>query len=85
MFNLNRSTTLDSNLFSNYFGSCPVISAQGRTFHVTTHTVEDVYEQIPNYRLPTDSPAAVRNKYRGNKKNTPQSDALGSGPTGCME
>lgn len=68
LFNLNRSATLDSNLFSNYFGACPVISAKGRTFPVTTFFVEDVYEQIPNYRLATDSPAAVGNNYRVNKK-----------------
>ena len=85
LFNLNRSATLDSNLFSNYFGACPVISAKGRTFPVTTFFVEDVYEQIPNYRLATDSPAAVGNNYRVNEKKVLHSDSLGSGLTGCME
>ncbi|PRQ35065.1 putative RNA helicase [Rosa chinensis] len=30
------SATVDSNLFSNYFGGCPVITAEGRTHPVTT-------------------------------------------------
>lgn len=62
------SATLDSNLFSNYFGDCPVISARGRTFPVSTYFLEDVYEQLPNYKLATDSPAAVGNDYKANRK-----------------
>uniref|UniRef100_A0A7I4CTE9 RNA helicase n=1 Tax=Physcomitrium patens TaxID=3218 RepID=A0A7I4CTE9_PHYPA len=62
------SATLDSNLFSNYFGDCPVISAKGRTFPVTTYFLEDVYEQLSNYKLATDSPAAMGNDYKANRK-----------------
>ncbi|KAH9625552.1 hypothetical protein KSS87_023449, partial [Heliosperma pusillum] len=50
------SATVDSSLFSKYFGDCPVITAEGRTHPVSTYYLEDVYENI-QYRLPTDSPA----------------------------
>ncbi|KAJ0020057.1 hypothetical protein Pint_31398 [Pistacia integerrima] len=53
------SATVDSELFSRYFGHCPVITAQGRTHPVTTYFLEDIYESI-NYRLASDSPASIR-------------------------
>lgn len=56
-----RSATVDSNLFSTYFGNCPVITAEGRTHPVTAYFLEDIYESI-NYCLPSDSPAAIRNE-----------------------
>ncbi|KAM5573325.1 DExH-box ATP-dependent RNA helicase DExH7, chloroplastic-like [Rosa sericea] len=52
------SATVDSNLFSNYFGGCPVITAEGRTHPVTTYFLEDIYERI-DYRLASDSPASM--------------------------
>ncbi|XP_041014528.1 DExH-box ATP-dependent RNA helicase DExH7, chloroplastic isoform X1 [Juglans microcarpa x Juglans regia] len=55
------SATVDSNLFSRYFGNCPIITAEGRTHPVTTYFLEDIYESI-NYRLPSDSPASIRNE-----------------------
>jgi ATP-dependent RNA helicase DHX29 len=58
------SATLDSNLFSSYFGNCPVISAKGRTFPVTTFFLENIYEQL-DYRLASDSPAAFLNSSKG--------------------
>lgn len=54
-----RSATVDSTLFSSYFGHCPVLTAQGRTHPVTTYFLEDIYESI-NYHLASDSPAALR-------------------------
>jgi ATP-dependent RNA helicase DHX29 len=48
---------VDANLFSKYFGDCPVITAEGRTHPVSTIFLEDVYEKI-NYSLPSDSPAS---------------------------
>jgi len=54
-----RSATVDADLFSRYFGHCPVITAQGRTHPVTTHFLEEIYESI-NYLLAPDSPAALR-------------------------
>lgn len=54
-----RSATVDSNLFSRYFGDCPVITAQGRTHPVTNYFLEDIYESI-NYRLASDSLASIR-------------------------
>lgn len=53
-----RSATVDSHLFSHYFGNCPVITAQGRTHPVSTYFLEDIYESI-NYRLASDSPASL--------------------------
>jgi ATP-dependent RNA helicase DHX29 len=56
-----RSATVDSNLFSRYFGDCPVITAEGRTHPVTTYFLEDIYESI-NHHLPSDSLASIRNE-----------------------
>lgn len=53
-----RSATVDSSLFSRYFGNCPVVTAEGRTHPVTTYFLEDIYDQI-NYRLASDSPASL--------------------------
>ncbi|XP_071736859.1 DExH-box ATP-dependent RNA helicase DExH7, chloroplastic [Rutidosis leptorrhynchoides] len=53
------SATVDSQLFSHYFGDCPVIHAQGRTHPVTSHFLEDIYESI-DYRLGSDSIASLR-------------------------
>ncbi|XP_020533292.1 DExH-box ATP-dependent RNA helicase DExH7, chloroplastic isoform X2 [Jatropha curcas] len=64
------SATVDSTLFSSYFGHCPVLTAQGRTHPVTTYFLEDIYESI-NYHLTSDSPAAL--KYQ-----TPTFDKSGS-------
>ncbi|KAI4298953.1 hypothetical protein L6164_032458 [Bauhinia variegata] len=50
------SATVDSSLFSRYFGNCPVVTAEGRTHPVTTYFLEDIYDQI-SYRLASDSPA----------------------------
>lgn len=54
-----RSATVDSNLFSSYFGQCPVLTAEGRTHPVTNYFLEDIYECI-NYNLASDAPAALR-------------------------
>ncbi|GJN02913.1 hypothetical protein PR202_ga20305 [Eleusine coracana subsp. coracana] len=51
------SATVDSSLFARYFGGCPVISVEGRTHPVSTHFLEDVYEQL-DYCLALDSPAS---------------------------
>ncbi|XVF68240.1 hypothetical protein PTKIN_Ptkin10aG0189200 [Pterospermum kingtungense] len=55
------SATVDSDLFSRYFGLCPVITAQGRTHPVTTYFLEDIYESI-DYHLASDSPASLRDE-----------------------
>ncbi|KAK7265506.1 hypothetical protein RJT34_33126 [Clitoria ternatea] len=52
------SATVDSSLFSRYFSHCPVVTAEGRTHPVTTHFLEDIYDQI-KYRLASDSPASL--------------------------
>lgn len=39
---------------------------------MTTWFLEDVYQQLPSYKLATDSPAAVGNDYKAiRKKVTP--------------
>lgn len=52
-----RSATVDSSLFSRYFGHCPVIIAEGRTHPVSTNFLEDIYEKL-NYCLASDSRAS---------------------------
>lgn len=53
------SATLDSDLFADYFGACPVLAAAGRTFPVQQLFLEDAY-QATGYILDADSPAALR-------------------------
>ncbi|KAJ6928032.1 DExH-box ATP-dependent RNA helicase DExH7 [Populus alba x Populus x berolinensis] len=64
------SATVDSNLFSRYFGQCPVLTAQGRTHPVTNYFLEDIYEYI-NYKLASDAPAALRYETSAIDKNGP--------------
>ncbi|KAL5787272.1 hypothetical protein ACOSP7_004221 [Xanthoceras sorbifolium] len=67
------SATVDSDLFSRYFGHCPVITAQGRTHPVTTYFLEDIYQSI-NYHLASDSPASI--SYDTSTKDQLQSGAV---------
>jgi len=53
------SATVDATLLSAFFGGCPVLTAEGRTFPVETLHLEDVYERL-SYLLAPDSPAALR-------------------------
>ncbi|XP_019173848.1 PREDICTED: DExH-box ATP-dependent RNA helicase DExH7, chloroplastic isoform X2 [Ipomoea nil] len=64
------SATVDSHLFSQYFGHCPVITAQGRTHPVSSYFLEDIYENI-NYRLASDSPASMNYGAPRKEKNAP--------------
>ncbi|CAI9103779.1 OLC1v1002330C1 [Oldenlandia corymbosa var. corymbosa] len=61
------SATVDSHLFSQYFGACPVITAEGRTHPVTTYFLEDIYEAT-DYRLASDSPAYLNYETMPNEK-----------------
>ncbi|XP_020965227.1 DExH-box ATP-dependent RNA helicase DExH7, chloroplastic [Arachis ipaensis] len=61
------SATVDSSLFSKYFGHCPVVTAEGRTHPVTTYFLEDIYDQI-DYRLPSDSPVSLTSTFRKEQK-----------------
>nr|APO15850.1 helicase [Sesuvium portulacastrum] len=58
------SATVDSSLFSRYFGECPVITAEGRTHPVSTYFLEDIYETI-GYHLSSDSPACLGSETYG--------------------
>ncbi|EXB29033.1 ATP-dependent RNA helicase DHX29 [Morus notabilis] len=70
------SATVDSNLFSRYFGDCPVITAEGRTHPVTNYFLEDIYESI-NYRLASDSAAAIRYETFTKEKGGPVNNRRG--------
>lgn len=70
------SATVDSNLFSNYFGGCPVITAEGRTHPVTTYFLEDIYERI-DYRLASDSPASMVYGTSSGEKTGPVNNSRG--------
>ncbi|CAA7396962.1 unnamed protein product [Spirodela intermedia] len=65
------SATVDSSLFSRYFGNCPVITAEGRTYPVTTLFLEDIYEKL-KYSLPSDSSSSGRH-YKSTKAKFGQS------------
>ncbi|VDN25623.1 unnamed protein product, partial [Gongylonema pulchrum] len=40
------SATIDTNLFTNYFGGCPVIQLEGRTFPVQHYFLEDIVQML---------------------------------------
>ena len=61
------SATMNAHVFQDYLPNAPHIEAQGRTFPVTHHFLEDTYELL-SYVLPRDSPAAVRAGRGGAKK-----------------
>ncbi|KAG0494394.1 hypothetical protein HPP92_005388 [Vanilla planifolia] len=62
------SATVDSNLFSRYFGNSPIIKVEGRTHPVSVVYLEDIYEKL-EYRIPLDSmvSGAFLNNNRGRK------------------
>ncbi|CAK9165419.1 unnamed protein product [Ilex paraguariensis] len=70
------SATVDSHMFSHYFGHCPVITAKGRTHPVSTYFLEDVYENI-NYRLASDSPASITYESSAPQKSAPVNNRRG--------
>ncbi|KAI5058462.1 hypothetical protein GOP47_0026632 [Adiantum capillus-veneris] len=74
------SATVDASIFSSYFGDCPVVKVQGRTFPVETIYLEDIYEML-DYQLASDSPAALKNSFF-NWKNNKASRNLVSGSRG---
>nr|KAJ0192660.1 hypothetical protein LSAT_V11C800445650 [Lactuca sativa] len=53
------SATVDSQLFSHYFGDCPVIHARGRTHLVPTYFLEDIHDSV-DYKLASDSLSSLR-------------------------
>nr|KAJ0225871.1 hypothetical protein LSAT_V11C100046900 [Lactuca sativa] len=54
------SARVDSQLFSHYFGDCPVIHAQGRTHPVPTYFLEDIHDSVDYKLLASDSLASLR-------------------------
>ncbi|GAX74754.1 hypothetical protein CEUSTIGMA_g2201.t1 [Chlamydomonas eustigma] len=53
------SATVDAGLFAAYFGGCPVLSAEGRTYPVEQYFLEDVYAAT-QYKLAPDAKAALQ-------------------------
>ncbi|KAK6157006.1 hypothetical protein DH2020_011254 [Rehmannia glutinosa] len=70
------SATVDSRMFSQYFGNCPVVTAQGRTHPVSTQFLEDIHEKL-NYRLASDSPASINYGISGVEKSAPVGNRRG--------
>lgn len=64
-----RSATVDSHMFSKYFGYCPVVTAEGRTHPVSTQFLEDIHEKL-SYRLASDSPSSINYGISSTKKVT---------------
>ncbi|KAH6554610.1 hypothetical protein KP509_1Z321000 [Ceratopteris richardii] len=62
------SATVDATIFSSYFGNCPVVKVEGRTFPVKTFYLEDIYEML-DYHLASDSSAAIKNTSTKMSKN----------------
>lgn len=59
------SATLNAELFSKYFGGCPVIEIPGRTFPVEKVFLEDIME-MTNYVMEENGPFARKVK-KGNR------------------
>ncbi|CAA0838996.1 RNA helicase family protein [Striga hermonthica] len=70
------SATVDSHMFSQYFGNCPVVTAKGRTHPVSTQFLEDIHEKL-HYRLASDSPASINYGMSGVEKNAPVGNKRG--------
>nr|KAJ0200965.1 hypothetical protein LSAT_V11C600331780 [Lactuca sativa] len=68
------SARVDSQLFSHYFGDCPVIHAQGRTHPVPTYFLEDIHDSV-DYKLASDSLASLRSN-APKQKDTEEEDTL---------
>jgi hypothetical protein len=73
------SATIDLQLLSEYFGWCPRMTAQGRTFPVKQLYLEDVYE-MTGYNLEADSAAAVRTRRDRSFQKQAQKQAGARGP-----
>ncbi|KAL0357191.1 UNVERIFIED_CONTAM: DExH-box ATP-dependent RNA helicase DExH7, chloroplastic [Sesamum calycinum] len=69
------SATVDSHMFSQYFGNCPVVTAQGRTHPVSTQFLEDIHENL-SYRLASDSPASISYGIAGIEKRRLNEDII---------
>lgn len=56
------SATMDSELFSHYFGGAPVLSIHGRTFPVQAYHLEDIIPMV-GYHLESGSPYESRDVF----------------------
>ena len=59
------SATIDTSLFSRYFGSCPVVDIPGRAYPVDTFYLEDCIEML-RFRPPL-APTIKSNNQRSSK------------------
>lgn len=74
------SATIDTTLFSDYFGHCPVIEVPGRAHPVTQHFLEDVVE-LTRFQPPADT----RKRKRGGKNNADDDDGGDDGAAETLE
>lgn len=58
------SATIDTTLFSNYFGNCPVVEVPGRAYPVTQYFLEDIIE-ITKFNPPSESRKRKKGKSGG--------------------
>lgn len=65
------SATIDTTLFSEYFGSCPVIEVPGRAFPVKQYFLEDIVELV-HFVPPTDT----RKRKRGGGEDDGSAEVL---------
>jgi HrpA-like RNA helicase len=74
------SATMNADIFQTYLSQAPHITAEGRTFPVDRHYLEDIHEQL-DYVLSRDSPAALRSHAKGSQKRRETLRGAGGGKT----
>ncbi|XP_026754457.2 dosage compensation regulator isoform X2 [Galleria mellonella] len=72
------SATVDTTLFTNYFGNCPVIEVPGRTFPVRQYFLEDCI-QLTNFTPPPDTRKRKSSGKKANKNDDDDDDDEGLG------
>ncbi|XP_053619357.1 dosage compensation regulator isoform X2 [Plodia interpunctella] len=72
------SATVDTSLFSHYFGDCPVIEVPGRTFPVKQYFLEDCIE-LTKFTPPPDTRKRKSSGKKANKDNDEDDDDEGLG------
>ncbi|XP_059045473.1 dosage compensation regulator [Achroia grisella] len=72
------SATVDTTLFTNYFGNCPVIEIPGRTYPVLQYFLEDCI-QLTSFKPPPDTRKRKASGKKANNKDDDDDDDEGFG------